>query len=179
MSMRTILGVFLMAVLVAGCAGATGSASPAASTPAAASASTSAASPSPSGGLGGTVKYQMDGAPATTEVDLEADGVTVSGTAVTTFREGTHTVRLGCASQNGDTWALGGTVEKTTVPGESAGAWSAVIVKEGSPQQIGIWLSAGPEAGSDCAAFLASTDFATIGLENFQTVESGELVPPA
>ena len=83
-------------------------------------------------------------APATTEVDAVADGASVSGTAVTAFRGGTHTVRLGCAARYGGTWVLGGTIEKSTVPGESAGAWSAVTVKDGSPQQIAVWLSAGP-----------------------------------
>ena len=101
-------------------------------------------SPSPSGAFGGTVHYQLDGAPATTAVDAVADGASVSGTAVTTFREGTHTVRLGCATRNGGTWVLGGTIEKSTIPGEPAGAWSAVIVKDGSPQQIAVWLSADP-----------------------------------
>jgi hypothetical protein len=137
------------------------------------------ASPIPSGAFGGVVEYTLDGAPATTEVNLVADGATVSGTAVTTFGGGTHTVRLGCAARNGDTWALGGTVEQTTVPGESAGAWSAVIVKDGPPQQIGLWLSAPPSEASDCAAWLTSIDFATIGPENFSPVESGALVPPA
>ncbi len=167
--MRSILGVLVIAVLAAGCAGATGSAAPA----------VSVAAPSPSSALGGIVKYQADGAPATTEVNVVADGATVSGTAVTTLREGTHTVRLGCASRNGDTWALGGTTEQTTVPGERAGDWSAVIVKDGSPQMIGIWLSDDPAKASDCAAWLATTDFATIGAENFNAVESGALVPPA
>jgi hypothetical protein len=176
MSMRTIFGVFVMVVVVAGCAGATSSAAPAAS-PAAPSASPSPAA-SPSGGLGGTVQYQVDGAAATTEVDVVADGASVSGTAVTTFREGTHTVRLACASRNGDTWALGGTTEQTTVPGERAGDWSAVIVKDGSPQGIAIWLSDDPSKASDCNAWLATTDFATIGAENFNAVESGTLVPP-
>ncbi len=167
--MRTILCVLVGALLAAGCAAATGSAAPTAS----------GRSPSASGALGGIVHFQSDGAPATTEVKVVADGATVSGTAVTEFREGTHTVRLGCASRNGDTWALGGTTEETTVPGERAGDWSAVIVKDGSPQQIGIWLSAPPSEGSDCEAFLAATDFASIGLENFNPVESGTLVPPA
>ncbi len=135
-------------------------------------------SPSASGAFGGIVQYQLDGAAATTEVDLVADGASVSGTAVTTLRAGTHTVQLACATRNGDTWALGGTTEQTTVPGERAGDWSAVIVKDGSPQQIGIWLSAPPSEGSDCDAFLASTDFANIGPENFSAVESGALVPP-
>ena len=139
----------------------------------------SPAAASPSGALGGIVHYQAEGAPATTEVDVVADGASVSGTAVTKFREGTHTVRLGCATRNGDTWALGGTTEQTTVPGERAGDWSAVIVKDGSPQQIGIWLSDDPSAASDCEAWLASTDFANIGPENFHPVESGALVPPA
>ncbi|HET9757667.1 MAG TPA: hypothetical protein VFP66_14265 [Candidatus Limnocylindrales bacterium] len=186
--MRMMVGALIGTLLVAGCAGATGSAAPAASapapsTPATVSPSTPAsaslsASPSPSGAIGGTVQYKVDGAAATTEVDLVADGATVSGTAVTRFREGTHTVRLGCAARNGDTWALGGTTEQTTVPGERAGDWSAVIVKNGSPQQIAIWLSDDPSKASDCAAWLATTDFATIGAENFNAVESGALVPP-
>src|SRR5262245_29688384 len=119
MSMRTILGVLVSTLLIAGCAGATGSPAPAASAP------VPAASPSTSGAFGGTVKYQLDGAPATTTVDGIADGASMSGTAVTTFREGTHTVKLGCvASKDGGSWVLGGTVEETTVPRESAGAWS-------------------------------------------------------
>jgi hypothetical protein len=113
-----------------------------------------------------------------TEVDAVADGAIVSGTAVTTLSSGTHTVRLECAARDGDTWALGGTTEQTTVPGERAGDWSAVIVKDGSPQQIGIWLSDDKSEGSDCDGWLASIDLAEIGLENFQPVESGALVPP-
>ena len=170
--MRTILGVLVSTLLVAGCAGATGTAAPVASAPA------PAASPSQSGAIGGTVQYQSDGAPATTEVNVVADGSGVSGTAVTTFRTGTHTVQLGCATRSGDTWALGGKTEQTTVPGERAGDWSAVIVKDGSPQQIGIWLSDDPSKASDCEAWLALIDFATIGAENFNAVESGTLVPP-
>ena len=187
--MRTMVGALIGTLLIAGCAGATGSAAPVASAPApsspasvapspAASVATPGASPSASGGLGGTVQFQSDGAPATTEVNVVADGANVSGTAVTTFRAGTHTVRLGCAARNGDTWALGGKTEQTTLPNERAGDWSAVIVKDGSPQRIGIWLSDDPSKASDCAAWLATTDFATIGAENFNAVESGALVPP-
>ena len=73
-----------------------------------------AATPSPTP-VGGTVNYQFDGAPATTEVDAVADGASVSGTAVTTFGGGTHTVRLMCAGDYGDVWAFGGTTEQTTV----------------------------------------------------------------
>ena len=58
--------------------------------------------PSPSGAFGGTVNYQLDGAQATTEVDAVASGASVSGTAVTALREGTHTVQLACATRNGD-----------------------------------------------------------------------------
>ena len=52
-------------------------------------------SPSP---IGGKVEYQIDGAAATTEVTAVADGASVSGTAVTKFGGGTHTVRLACAA---------------------------------------------------------------------------------
>jgi len=138
---------------------------------------TPTATPSPTP-IGGTVDYRLDGAPATTKVDAVADGASVSGTAVTTLSAGTHTVRLECAARDGDTWAFGGTIEQTTVPGERAGGWSAVIVRDGSPQQIGIWLSDPKSEGSDCDGWLASIDLADIGLENFQPVESGALVPP-
>ncbi len=127
--------------------------------------------------FGGSVQYMSDGIAATTEVDAVADGASVSGTAVSSG-VGTHTVQLECAIRYGDTWALGGTVEQTTVPGERAGHWSAVIVRDRSPQHIGIWLSVPVEDASDCEAFLASHDFSTLGLENFSLVASGELVPP-
>jgi hypothetical protein len=126
----------------------------------------------------GTVRFLSDGVPTTTEVDAVFDGASVSGTAVTTFGRGTHTVRLECAARDGDTWAYGGTIAQTTVPGERAGGWSAVIVKDGSPQQIGIWLSDSKSQGTDCAGWLAAIDLSTIGAESFTPVESGALVPP-
>jgi hypothetical protein len=192
MSMRTILGVLVSALVVAGCAGATGTAAPAASapppstsasvspSPSQATASTPApeATPSPSGAFGGIVHYKIDGGPATTTVDAIADTASVSGTAVTAFREGTHTVRLGCAAQKGDIWVLGGTTEKSTIHGEPAGTWSAVIVRNGSPQEIAVWLSQDPSAASDCEAWLASFDPTGFEPGTFMAVESGALVPP-
>jgi hypothetical protein len=136
------------------------------------------ATPSPTGAFGGTVHWGDTGAPVTTEVDAVASGATVTGTAVSTFLGGTHTVRLGCVTRDGDTWALGGTVEQSTLPGEPVGAWSAVIVKDNSPQRIAVWLSGDAPAGSDCPGFLASHDFATLGPEEFAPVGSGALVPP-
>jgi len=177
--MRAILGVFVTALVVAGCGGAAPSQAPAAPSAApSAAASPSAAAPSASGGLGGVVQYKMDGAAATTSVDLVADGATLTGTAVTQFRSGTHTVKLGCGSKNGDAWAVGGTVEAATVPGEPVGAWSAVIVFDGSPQRIGIWLSDDPSVASDCTTWLKGTDFSTLPTDLFNMVESGTLVPP-
>ena len=120
---RTVMGLGLLALIaiatVTGCAGlGTG----------------------PSTALGGTIEFRSDGAPATTKVDVTSDGGGVSGTAVTTFGSGTHTVKVECAARDGDTFAFAGTTEQTTVPGEAAGDWSAVIVKDGSPQKIGILL---------------------------------------
>jgi hypothetical protein len=128
--------------------------------------------------LGGAVQYQLDGAAATTEVDAHADGAVVSGTAVTTLAGGTHTVRLECAGRNGETWALAGTTVETTVAGERAGDWSAVVVRDGTPQQIGIWFSDPKSEGIDCSGWLAAIDLGTIDLSNFEPVESGALVPP-
>ena len=142
--------------------------------------STLTATPSPIGAFGGTVQYQDTGMPFTAEIDAVASGATVTGTAVYTSRDGTHTVRLGCAARDGDTWALAGTVEQSTIPGETAAAgyWSRVVVKDASPQQISIWLSADAPTDIDCATFLATFPFADLGPENFISVESGELVPP-
>ena len=87
-------------------------------------------------------------------------------------------MKVGCAAQNGDFWAVAGKTDKTTIHGEKPGDWSAVIVKNGSPQMIAIWLSDDPSSAPDCAAWLAKIDFSGIGLENFTPVESGTLVPP-
>jgi hypothetical protein len=128
--------------------------------------------------FGGTVEYHVDGASATTEVTAVVDGDSVSGTAVTTLIRGVHTVQVECAAQSGDYWAVGGTIEESTVPGERAGLWSAVVVKDGSPQQIGLWLSDGKTEGSDCDGWLASVHFAELDAEVFVPVSSGTLVRP-
>ncbi|HEX5013153.1 MAG TPA: hypothetical protein VFV72_03260 [Candidatus Limnocylindrales bacterium] len=130
------------------------------------------------GAFGGTVGYKSDGLAATTEVDGVASGGTLTGTVISTGYQGTHKVRLGCASRSGDTWALGGTVEESTVPGETAGPWSAVIVREGTPQQIAIWLSDPNSPATDCESWLALNDFSSLDGEPFAAVESGVLVPP-
>jgi len=142
--------------------------------------STPGGTPTEPGSFGGTVDWRDNGAPVTTEVDAIADGATVTGTAVHRFLAGTHTVRLGCAARDGDTWALAGKVETSTIPGEKAGFWSRVIVKDGSPQRVSIWLSTDAAPGGiECPDFLATFGFADLGPENFAPVESGELLPPA
>ena len=168
--MRTVLGVLVSALLVIGCSGSTPSAAPAA-------ASAAGSSAGQNGAFGGTVKFN-DGGATTTTVEGVADGTSVSGTAVTQAAGKTHNVTLECASRNGDTWAVGGKVDSTTFSGETAGAWSAVIVKDGSPQKVGIWLSDDPSTATDCKAWLTATDFSTIGPENFTTVASGSLSAP-
>ena len=76
-------------------------------------------------------------------------------------------------------WALAGTTEQTTVHDGKAGDWSAVIVKDGSPQQIGIWISDAKSEGIDCDGWLAAIDFTTLPAEALVPVESGALVAPA
>jgi hypothetical protein len=133
---------------------------------------TSSPSPAP---IGGTVHY---GLTDTTVVEAVADGASVSGTAVSTLGGRTHTVQLECAVRDGDTWAFGGTIEETTIPGERAGFRSAVMVRDGSPQGIAIWLSDDKVEGIDCAAWLGANDMEGLGADLFVTVESGTLVPP-
>lgn len=125
-----------------------------------------------------SVEFFLDGGSATTEITAVADGASLSGTAVTTFRAGIHTVQLECSARDGDTWALAGTIERTSVPSERAGAWSAVIVRDGSPQQIGIWLSDPKAEGVGCEGWVTGLPLADIGAENFQPVESGVLTAP-
>jgi hypothetical protein len=170
MSMRSILGVLVSALIVVGCAGSTPSAAPAASAP--------AASASGTGAFGGAVQFKYDGQPSTTTVDAVADGTSLSGTAVTQIGKGTHTVQLGCAAQSGDMWAVAGKTEKSDVEGGRAGDWSAVIVKAGSPAKIGIWVSDPPSTASDCSAWLKGIDFATLDDGLFDAVESGTLTAP-
>lgn len=135
------------------------------------------ASPSPTT-LSGRVLFGLDGAQSTTEIDAVVVGTSVTGTAVTTGGDGVHTVALECTARDGETWALAGTIERTTIPTERAGHWSAVIIREGSPQRIGIWLSDDKVEGVDCDGWLGSIDLTGIGDENFSDVQSGELVAP-
>src|SRR5690242_6524182 len=86
MSMRTVLGVLVSALLVIGCSGSTPSAAPAA-------ASAAGSSAGQNGAFGGTVKFNDAGA-TTTAVEGVADGTSVSGTAVTQAAGKTHNVTL-------------------------------------------------------------------------------------
>lgn len=177
--MRMTLGSLVIAALVVGCGSPVATQVPSGSAAPSTTAASVAPAPSSIGEFGGTVTYQLDGSPATTAIDAVASGTGLSGTAVTTFGEGKHTVRVECADKDAGNWMLGGTVASTTVHGESAGAWSAVIVRDGSPKKIGIWLSAGPEAGATCDEFLSSIDPGEIDASLFWPIESGELIPPA
>lgn len=177
MSKFAPIGLGAAAVVVALLLGTRLLGSPAPAGPGGAPSAVPSPTPSPSP-IGGIVHYQLDGAPASTEVEAVADGASVTGTAVTTRGKTMHTVRLECAARDGDTWALGGTIEKTTVSGERAGLWSAVIVRDGSPQKIAVWLSDSKLAGSDCDAWLGLMDLTDLGADNFQPVESGALVSP-
>ena len=125
--------------------------------------------------FGGTVRYQMDGAPAATTVDAVADGASVSGTLVMELGQGTHTVQLACASRIGDVWAIGGRVKESTVTGEHAGPWSAFAIKDGSPQHMFSWLSVDPVPTEDCDDFLASILSMDFTLDY---PVSGAMVPP-
>jgi len=135
------------------------------------------ASPTPTPApIGGTIQFELDGAKATTVVDAVADGTSVSGTAVTTSAAGTHTVRLECAARQGYLCAVVGTTETSTFPGEGTGAWSAVVVEDGTPQKVGIVFGIDKAVGDDCHAKWQTISMADMGVSN--PVESGELVPP-
>jgi len=66
----------------------------------------------------------------------------------------------------------GSPTEKT-----GTGAWSAVVVEDGTPQQIGIVFSIEKSATDRCADKWNSISMADMSVSN--PVESGELVPPS
>ena len=114
-------------------------------------------SPSPSGALGGIVRYQVDGGPATTEIDAVADGASVSGTAVIGVpRRHPHRAAGVCRPVRRYMGPRGHDREEHG-PGRVCRRLAGGHRQGRLAQQIAVWLSAGtPEAGGSCDAFLAS-----------------------
>ena len=186
--MRAILGVLVSALLVAGCAGATGSAAPSASAPAPSTPALGsvrrrhrtqphrrhqAATPSRAASCG-TVQFEDDGAPVTTQVDVVADGGRVRYGRHDVPRRHPHSRSLchqgrrymGRRRQDRADHGLR-REGRRLVGGHRQG---------GPPCASAIWLSDTPRRPAT-ATSLASTDFANIGVENLARWSLGSWCP--
>lgn len=77
------------------------------------------------------------------------------------------------------TWMLAGEVEESAPGGQALGTRIAVIVRDGSPQQVAIWAEEAPLA-ADCGAF--ASDIPTDAVEGpaaITPVKEGGISLPA
>jgi hypothetical protein len=113
------------------------------------------------------------------DIEASANGATLSGTAAVSFPGGAVTMGLQCARQfDAQTWMLAGEVGESSGEGLPIGTWMAVIVRDGSPQQVGIWPASAPTA--DCAEFVSQIpDRAVEGPNQITPVKDGEISLPA
>ncbi len=143
---------------------------------------TSSSVPSPtSQPVGGQVTYSLpfDNVLAV-DIDASSDGSSLSGTAVVSDDgETLYTVELQCLRRFDDqTWMLAGAI--TPEPeGQDLTKWTAVIVRDGSPQLVGIW---GLEAATadDCEEFVSEIPDSAVTRPNIgPMLEGGITLPPA
>jgi hypothetical protein len=115
------------------------------------------------------------------DMDAASDGSALSGTAVGSTSGEPFTIDFQCLRQFDDqTWMLAGVLTQSAVPAQPDGSWAAVIVRDGSPQQTGIYIQ--PQAtADDCAEFVREIpDNAVEGFEMIGPMDSGSVVlPPA
>ena len=135
---------------------------------------TPSASPTAVGG-------QFTFADVSIDMNASSDGSTLSGTVVGSYSRDAFTIELQCLRQFDDqTWMLAGMLTESAVPDQAAGSWAAVIVRDGSPQQAGIWTEAQATA-DDCEEFVGDIpDNAVDGLEQLGPIDEGSItLPPA
>jgi hypothetical protein len=105
-------------------------------------------------------------------LDATGNGSSISGRAKVSFGdfqevpelEDHFTISLQCGRMfDSTTWMLAGVVDTSTHVGLKVGTRSAVIVRDGSPQEIGLWIEEPPVA-TDCPSFV--TDIPKEAVEN-------------
>ena len=111
------------------------------------------------------------------EMDASSDGSSLSGTAiVSSDSETLYTVQLQCLRRFDDqTWVLAGAI---TPQPEGAGVttWTAVVVRDGSPQSVDI-VGEPAAAADDCEEFLTHVPRAD-GIHFEPMIEGGITLPP-
>ena len=140
---------------------------------------TSSPTPSPTAAfVGGQFVFAGD---AAVSIDASSDGSTLSGSVEGEWGGKPFSITLQCLRQFDDrTWMLAGVLTQSADPNRADGSWGAVIVRDGSPQQTGVWTDAST-AGDDCDEFVRGIpEMAVEGFEMIGPMDSGSVVlPPA
>lgn len=137
--------------------------------------------PSTANPISGRVTFPLGDQSATVDVDASAIDSLLTGTATVAVGPGRFTIGLECFRMFDDTtWVLGGEIIQSTSEGQAVGARSAVIVRDGSPQQAILWFEdPSSPAGAGCAAFVNAIPDEEVVNGGFVPVEDGEISLPA
>jgi hypothetical protein len=113
------------------------------------------------------------------DMNASSDGSTLSGTVTGSYDEKTFSIELQCLRQfDGQTWMLAGVLTKSAVASQADGSWAAVIVRDGTPQQAGIYIQAQGTA-DDCGEFVSEIpDSAVEGQDMIGDIDDGEITLP-
>ena len=132
----------------------------------------------PANDVSGQLTFSLGDAPVSVEVDASADGSALSGTAAVRFDTDQFTIELECSRQFDDTtWILGGTTTESTTDNSPVGTRSALLVRDGAPQEMILWFEDAPPA-DDCAGFVNSLQEDAIVNAGFGPVTEGEISLP-
>jgi energy-converting hydrogenase Eha subunit A len=137
--------------------------------------SSPSASPTPAF-VGGQFVFAGD---APVNIDALSDGSSLSGTVEGEWAGKPFSIRLECQRQfDAQTWMFAGVLTQSATPDRTAGDWGAVIVRDGSPQQAGIYTE-GSSTGDDCEGFVSGIpDFAVEGQDMIGPMDEGSITLP-
>ena len=132
--------------------------------------------PSPaSSPVEGQFTFLPNGEETVVTVDATASGSDLSGTAAVDYVGGSFTIGLQCLRQFDDrTWMLAGSIAE----GQPSGMWIAIMVRDSSPQNVGIWSAEEPTADT-CEEFVSEIpDNAVEGPEMIAPMAEGGVTLP-
>ena len=137
--------------------------------------------PSAANPISGLVTFPLGDQNATVEVAASAIGSRLAGTATVANAPDRFTIGLECFRMFDDTtWILGGEIVESTSAGQPVGTRTAVLVRDGSPQQVILWFEdAASPAGAGCPAFVNAILREGVVNGGFAAVEEGEITLPA
>ena len=137
--------------------------------------------PSAADPISGLVTFPLGDQSATVDVAASAIGSRLAGTATVAIASDRFTIGLECFRMFDDTtWILGGEIVQSTSEGQAVGTRVAVIVRDGSPQQVILWFEdPSSPAGAGCAALVNAIPDEEVVNGGFVPVEHGEISLPA